>query len=228
MMKKLIFMWVLLCCAVSIDAQILRTEELEEYAKEKYGEEWEDAAKNLGSQVQLDKNNALTFVQVIQAPGKTKDQLYVLLNYWVSATFNDANSVIQLNDKELGTIIAQAYMEGIAQHTGGMNAYKVNIKPVIKCDIKDDKVRVTYTVPFYSVVRMAGGGWVGAMGGSIPTRVDENWVLDKCYPFTTERDSHKKTSSKALVMSYAYSNVVMDKIEECIKNGLVGNEDDNW
>ena len=30
-------------------------------------------------------------------------------------------------------------------------------------------------------------------------------------------------------MSYAYSNnVVMDKIEECIKNGLVGNEDDNW
>lgn len=25
-----------------------------------------------------------------------------------------------------------------------------------------------------------------------------------------------------------YSNVVMDKIEECIKNGLTGNEDDNW
>ena len=223
-MKKFITMLALVFCAVSINAQILRTEELEEYAKEKYGEKWVDAAENLGSQLKLDKNNALTFVQVIDAPGKTKDQLYVLLNYWFSATFKDANSVIQLNDKDLGSIIAQGYMEGIAAHAGGMNSYVVNIKPVIKCDLKDNKIRVTYTVPFYSVVRYVGGGWVGAMGGTAPTRSDENWVLDECFPFTTEKDSHKKTSSKALVMSYAYSNVVMDKIEECIKNGLVGNE----
>lgn len=228
-MKNLFLMLVFVCCcAASVQAQILRTEELEEYAKEKYGEEWVDAAENLGKQLQLDKNNALTLVLVIETPGKTKDQLYVLLNYWFSATFNDANSVIQLNDKELGTIIAQAYMDGIAMHTGSMNSYKVNVKPIIKCDIKDYKIRVTYTVPFYSVVRLVGGGWIGAVGGTVPTRSDENWVLDKCFPFTAEKDSHKKTSSKALIMSYAYSNVVMDKIEECVKNGLVGNEDDNW
>lgn len=227
-MKKLVFMLALLCSVSFVNAQILRTEELEKYVKERYGKEWENAASNLASQIQLDKNNALTFVQVIQAPGKTKDQLYVLLNYWFSVTFNDANSVIQLKEKELGTIIAQTYMEDIAQHMGGMNAYRVNIKPVIKCDIKDDKIRVTYTVPYYSVVRMSGGGWVGAIDGTMPVRQDENWVLDKCFPFTAEKDPYKKTSSKALVMSYAYSNVVLDKIEECIKNGLVGNEDDNW
>ena len=209
------------------NAQILRAEELEEYAKEKYGEKWVDAAKNLASSLELDKNNALTYVQVIDAPNKSKDQLYVLLNYWFSATFNDANSVIQLNDKELGTIIAQGFVEGIAQHTGGMNSYNVNLKPVIKCDIKDNKIRVTYTVPFYSVVKAVGGGIMGAMGGSVPVRSDENWTLDKCYPFIP-KDSHKKTSSKALIMAHAYSNVVMDKIEECVKNGLVGNENDNW
>ena len=163
-MKKFISMMALVFCAMSINAQILRTEELEEYAKENYGEKWVDAAENLGGQLKLDKNNPLTFVQVIEAPGKTKDQLYVLLNYWFSATFKDANSVIQLNDKDLGSIIAQGYMEGIASHAGGMNSYVVNIKPVIKCDLKDNKIRVTYTVPFYSVVRFVGGGWVGAMG----------------------------------------------------------------
>ena len=52
-------------------------------------------------------------------------------------------------------------------------------------------------------------------------------TLTKCYPFA-KKDSHKKTSCKALVMAHAYSNVVMDKIEECIKNGLSGNENDNW
>jgi hypothetical protein len=73
----------------------------------------------------LDKNNAITYTQVIPAEGKTKEQLYVLLNYWFAATFNDANSVIKLNDKKLGTIIAQGFVESIAEHSGGTNSYKM-------------------------------------------------------------------------------------------------------
>ena len=163
-MKKfiLVALAALFVCS-AVDAQILRADELEKYAKEKYGEKWVDAATNLGNQLTLDKNNAITYTQVIPAEGKTKDQLYVLLNYWFTATFNDANSVIKLNDKELGTIIAQGFVESIAQHAGGTNAYNVNLRPVIKCDIKDNKVRVTYTVPFYSVNVAVGGGWMGAM-----------------------------------------------------------------
>ena len=227
-MKKVLFSLILSCIAVvSANAQILRADELEAYAKEKYGAKWVDAATNLGSQLELDKNNAITYTQVIPAEGKSRDQLYVLLNYWFTSTFNDANSVIQLNDKELGTIIAQGFVGSIAQHAGGMNTYNVSIKPVIKCDIKDGKIRVTYTIPFYSVEVGAGGGVMGAMSGARPTRIDQNWTLDKCFPFA-QSDSHKKTSSKALVMAHAYSNVVMDKIEECVKNGLNGNENDDW
>ena len=229
-MKKVIMSLALLLTAViSANAQILRAEELEKYAKEKYGDKWVEAASNLGKQLTLDKNNAIDYVQVMEAPGQSKAQLYVLLNYWFTATFNDANSVIKLNDKELGTIIAPGYVADIAQHAGGSNAYNVSIKPVIKCDIKDGKVRVTYTVPFYSVTKMVGGGWMAALGGSQtpPVRSDEKWTLDSCFPFAA-KDSHKKTSCKALIMAHAYSNVVMDKIEECIKNGLTGNENDNW
>ena len=148
-MKKLLSTLLLaLLAGTTTNAQILRADESENYAKEQYGEKWIDAATNLGSQLTLDKNNAITYTQVIPAEGKTKEQLYVLLNYWFTATFNDANSVIKLNDKELGTIIAQGYVENIAQHAGGTNSYRVNLKPVIKCDIKNNKVRVTYTVPF--------------------------------------------------------------------------------
>nr|WP_298073966.1 DUF4468 domain-containing protein [uncultured Bacteroides sp.] len=97
------------------------------------------------------------------AESKTKDELYVLLNYWFTATFNDANSVIKLNDKELGSIIAQGYVADIAQHAGGTNSYNVNLRLVIKCDIKDGRVRVTYTIPFYSVNVAVGEGWIGAL-----------------------------------------------------------------
>jgi hypothetical protein len=229
MRKILLVLVMMLTTVVTMNAQILRADELEKYAKEKYGDKWVEAATNLGKQLTLDKNNAIDYVQVMEAPGQTKAQLYVLLNYWFTATFNDANSVIKLNDKELGTIIAQGYVADIAQHAGGANSYNVSIKPVIKCDIKDGKVRVTYTVPFYSVTKMIGGGWMAAFGGNQtpPTKSDEKWTLDSCFPFAA-KDSHKKTSCKALIMAHAYSNVVMDKIEECLKNGLTGNENDNW
>ena len=228
-MKKFIFAALAaLFVTTSINAQILRADELEKYSKEKYGDNWVEAATNLGTQLPLDKNNAITYTKVIQADGKTKEQLYVLLNYWFTSNFNDANSVIKLNDKELGTILASGYVGDIAEHVGGSNSYRVDLRPVIKCDIKDDKVRVTYTVPFYSIKCSVGGGWLCALGGAQPASlVSENCALDKCYPFA-KKDKHKRTSCKALVMAHAYSNVVIDKIEECIKNGLSGNETDNW
>ena len=80
-MRKILFLlFAFITVSASVNAQILRADELEKYAKEKYGEKWVDAAINLGSQLTLDKNNAITYVQVIPADGKTKDQLYVLLN----------------------------------------------------------------------------------------------------------------------------------------------------
>lgn len=222
---KQIFMTLALACAtfISANAQILRAEELENYAKEKYGEKWVDAATNLASELTLDKNKSLTYVQVIECPGKTKEQLYVLLNYWVSATFKDANSVIQLNDKESGTIICQGYMSNIATHASLFKVFEVSIKPVIKIDIKEEKIRVTYTVQNYDLAITISSG----SSKIPPTHVSEKWTLEECFPFV-QKDSHKKTSCKALIMTHAYSNVVMDKIEEAVKNGLIGNEDDDW
>ena len=100
-MKKVIMSLALLLTAViSANAQILRAEELEKYAKEKYGDKWVEAASNLGKQLTLDKNNAIDYVQVMEAPGQSKAQLYVLLNYWFTATFNDANSVIKFETRD--------------------------------------------------------------------------------------------------------------------------------
>lgn len=224
-MKKLFMsLAVFFLAALTANAQLMRAEELEKYAKEKYGDKWVEAAQNIKSLVALDKNNALTYTQVVQAPDKTAAQLYVILNYWYTATFNDANSVIKLNDKELGCIIGQGYVEGIASHMGGMNAYLVSMRPIIKTDIKEGRVRVTYTVPAYNVVKKVGGG---IMGSANAPHDNQTWPIEQCFPFT-DKDKHKKTSAKALVMAHAYSNVIMDKIEEAIKNGVSGNEGDNW
>ena len=227
-MKK-IFLSLVACCtlAISANAQIMRAEELESYAKEKYGEKWKEAAENLAQELVLDKNNSLTYTQIIDCGEQTKAQLYVALNYWFTATFNNADAVIQLNDKETGTIIAKGFVANIAHHEGGTNIYNVHISPIIRVDIKDYKIRVTYTIQNYDVDVIAGGGVWGSVLGAAPKKVREKWTLDKCYPFAI-KDSTKKTSSKALVMTHAYSNVIMDKIEEAAKNGLTGIENEDW
>ena len=243
---KMLKFWMLaaifsFCGAIGAQAQVMKSADLEKYAKEKYGEKWLDAAKNIADGLTLDKNEALTYQQVIEAPGKTKAQLYVALNYWATATFKD-NNAITLNDKEAGCIIISSEIKNIAEHTGTFNKYSVSITPVIRIDIKEGKIRVTYIVQTYDVLADVSGGWLSPTDNVQKTYgdskrkaddktnanlYDEQWEIARHYPFV-DKDPQKRTCSKALVMTHAYSNAIIDKIEEAVKNGLVGNEDDDW
>lgn len=240
-MKSFLLAGLLLLGTAHAQAQIMKAADLEKYAKEKYGDKWADAAMNIAKGITLDKNESLTYQQVIEAPGKTKQQLYVALNYWAVATFKDKQS-ITLNDKDAGCIIITSTILNIAEHTGTLNKYSVSITPVIRLDIKDGKVRVTYTVQSYDVLADISGGWLSPTDDNDKTYgdskrkkddktnaklYDEQWEIARHYPFV-EKDNKKRTCSKALVMTHAYSNAVLDKVEEAVKNGLVGNDDDDW
>ena len=237
-----------LFCSLQTMGQVMKAADLEKYAKQKYGDKWVDAAMNIASGLTLDKNESLTYQEVIQAPGKTKQQLYVALNYWVTATFKDKQA-ITLNDKDAGCIIVSASIDGIADHTGTVNRYIVSITPIIRLDIKDERVRVTYTVQNYDILKADDAGWIGGLFDNSDNRqnhqnvfsdgkrmkddktgrrlFDEQWEIAKHYPFV-EKDVKKRTCSKALVMTHAYSNAILDKVGEAIKNGMVGGEDDDW
>ena len=120
--------------------------------------------------------------------------------------------------------------------------YSISITPIIRLDIKEGRVRVTYTVQNYDVLRDVSGGWISPVRRDDRTYgdskrkmedktyaylYDEQWEITRRYPFV-ENDAQKRTCAKALVMTHAYSNAVMDKVEEALKNGIVGNEDDEW
>ena len=239
-------LWVLaailtFCSTMGIQAQVMKAADLEKYAKEKYGDKWLDAAKNLSTSLNLDQNESLTYQQVIEVPGKTREQLYVALNYWATATFQDRQA-ITLNDKDAGCIIISSTIPNIVEHTGTLNKYSVSITPLIRIDIKEGKVRVTYTVQTYDILADISGGWISMADSDRRTYgdskrkkddvtnanlYDEKWEIAKHYPFA-EKDAQKRTCAKALVMTHAYSNAIIDKVEETLKNGLVGNEDDDW
>ena len=242
-MKVWMMAAILVTCGLTapVEAQVMKTADLEKYAKERYGDKWLDAAASLARELTLDKNESLTYQQVIEAPGKNKQQLYVALNYWATATFKN-HQAITLNDKDAGCIIISSTIPNIAEHTGTLNKYSVSITPVIRLDIKEGRVRVTYTVQNYDILADISGGWISLANPDERTfgdskrkaddktnanLYDEQWEIAKHYPFV-EKDARKRTCAKALVMTHAYSNAVIDKVEETLKNGLVGYEDEDW
>jgi len=244
-MKKTLFLALaaifIACGTTSLQAQVMKTADLEKYAKQRYGDKWVDAALILSKNMTLDKNESLTYQQIIEAPGKTKQQLYVAINYWTTATFKDKQA-ITLNDKDAGCIIISSTLNNIAEHMGTLNKYSVSITPVIRIDIKDGKVRVTYTVQTYDILADISGGWLSLAESNDKTYGDSKrkkddktnanlydmqWEIARHYPFV-QKDAQKRTCAKALVMTHAYSNAVLDKVEEAVKNGVVGNEDEDW
>ena len=241
--KKIISMLaaILFCGLTSVNAQVMKSSDLEKYAKERYGDKWLDAARNLASGLTLDKNESLTYQQVIEVPGKTKQQLYVAVNYWATATFKDKDA-ITLNDKDAGCIIISSTLKNIAEHMGTLNKYSVSITPLIRIDIKEGRIRVTQTVQNYDILADISGGYISPVKSDNKTYgdskrkaddktnsnlYDEQWEIARHYPFV-EKDSRKRTCAKALVMTHAYANAVLDKIEEAVKNGIVGNDDEDW
>ena len=57
-------------------------------------------------------------------------------------------------------------------------------------------------------------------------------ILTICGTMTVQaqvmKDAQKRTCAKALVMTHAYSNAIIDKVEEALRSGIVGNENDDW
>lgn len=226
------------CGTMSMQAQAIKIADLEKYAKERYGERWLDAAKNLATGLTLDANQSLTYQEIIEAPGKTKQQLYIALNYWATATFRD-NNAITLNDKDAGCIIISSTIKNIAEHTGTLSKYSVSITPVIRLDIKEGRVRMTCTVQNYDVLSDVSGGWLSipdsdrrtygdsqrkAEDVTNPNLYDEHWEIALHYPFV-DKDPQKRTCAKALVMTHAYTNVILDKVATAIKTDMLGNDD---
>ena len=157
MTKKIISMALLLLVGVlSASAQFITSQDLEKYTEKKYGDSWVKTAKRLEKQFSIDGNGALTYRKIVQMPGKSKNELYMILNDWLSTTFCTSDRyTIRLRDTARGKIVAQGYVQNIAKYDGVVNQYHVSISPIVTCEIKDEQVRVTYSVPLLDEIGRA-------------------------------------------------------------------------
>lgn len=224
-MRKKLLLLLLSLSLQMVSAQSLDRANVDAYVESKYGHSWKDIALYFAETDVLDENNALNFEMVFPASGKTKERLYIDLNYWFLKMFTNASSKIEMADKDLGIILVKGYLPNIVSHSGGVSSYYVNIRPIIRCDIQDGQVKVTITIPNYEVTRV-DDGIVSAMldedyDKHPPLKVDLTWSLNRCFPFA-KKDGKKRTTSKALAMTHGYVEMLMQNIENQIVSVPVG------
>ena len=88
-----------------------------------------------------DANKPIEFVLVV--PGKTQEQLFSASKSWIAETFVSGKSVIDDADKDSGRIIAK----GRVKHpcVKGFACSSASMGFTLRIDIKDGKIRATYT-----------------------------------------------------------------------------------
>lgn len=232
-MKKIILLLLSFSLfVIDVSAQNITAQDVEEAIAETYGykpetgEEYLTLADKLVATYPLDINNQLSFTHILDVPGKTKDEIFIAVNAWFVASFNDGKSVIQMADKDAGIILAKGYLNGVGHRIGFAKSVLVGEYIVIRLDIKDEKIRLITSISEYYMETSAGVGQI-LFGGAVPQ--DVTIPIYASYPFDKKSyKSYKREAAIGYVGGIAYSHVLKNKVEKAINLGITGTEGEDW
>jgi hypothetical protein len=230
-MRKVIFILCLfLTNIISANAQTFSMAELDIYSGK-------GKKKDVTMAAEIARDNPLNsqyeFVKacIIECPGHPKIELYNKIYQWILGMSSNSQSAIQVADTIAGIIQTRLYISQIAKRTMGDNHYFVSIRPLLTFDFKDGKIRFTYSLESYYVLKKTDDSGVGFMMGNMffysgeGDKDNQVWPLISCYPFTKNPSFPKVTSSRALVNTVATYNILKDRITSALNTKK---RDDNW
>ena len=96
-----------------------------------------------------------TITGVFKVEGKSESEIFSSINKWIALNYNSAQNVVQLNDKESGTIIVkginQATYKNVMKEMYPKNKYMqeyntVEFNHTIEINVKDNRYRIIYTL----------------------------------------------------------------------------------
>lgn len=92
-MKRIVLLVILLVSLLETRSQVVTPEDFANYNGEELVVEsneidYVESALHIKDLYGLDKNNAITRTTIVEAPEKTKNQIYIDVNTWFIHTFN--------------------------------------------------------------------------------------------------------------------------------------------
>ncbi len=113
-----------------------------------------------------------TIVQVYEAPGFTKDQLFTASRMWIAQNFKSAKAVIEYESKDEGTIIGNGnFAYPCGKGFTCMLKADWRVPFTMKVESKDGKIRLTFTN-----IHLA---WPASYSGGISTAAADFPIKDR-------------------------------------------------
>ncbi len=82
-----------------------------------------------------------TYEKIVDVPGKSQSEIYILANKWMVENFNSAESVIEFQDKEAGEIAGSFTVSHFMYTSFFTDAVEI-VEQNLTVSIKDERVRV--------------------------------------------------------------------------------------
>lgn len=126
-MKKIIFTFVLVVVCTALSAKSPKPDEL---------------CAALNGLYEVD-GSEIVIQRVIELKDMSKSDIYLQVQEYINKTYRDANSVIQIEDKEAGKIVAKGCYQFRVNESFALSALLFTSWHVFKAEIKEGKVRIT-------------------------------------------------------------------------------------
>jgi hypothetical protein len=159
----------------------------------------------------------VNFEKVIKTDSLKKAEIFTIVNDWFASTYNSANDVIQMSDKDEGVIIGNGSM---SYDYGKMSyaCYTGYIKYTIKVYIKDSRYKVVLTNFRHSV--KAGNGQQCSLGAITSKELYAASGMSKKY--------HNKVWTDIKTKVESYSNSIMVSLEKKTSEVKSEKVNDDW
>lgn len=168
-------------------------------------------------------NAGVSYTRVITVEGKTASELYSIADNYFTYNYVDANSVVQTQDKEAGTIIGKGLYDELYKYTDGFGFIYCSAIHILRIDCKDGRIRVILTIPNYHLH--------GIRTSSRPA-FDKDINLTDTYPFTGEVAKPSRSQKREMEFFNRVNERAISTIQGIedyfVNSGNTGVENDDW
>lgn len=178
-------------------------------------------ARNLMAEIagqwQVDENGNVTYVDVLELPGLSKDQIYDRARNYFTYNYNDANEVIQTEDKEQGVVVGKGFYDNV--HMSYIPESVFDCWHILRVDIKEERARVILTLTQYKELLNLGSA------GGLQNRT---YDISSQYPINFD-GAFKTQMAKAFYASHQRALETLDAVAKALKSGNIDSLiDDEW
>ncbi|MDR2913421.1 MAG: DUF4468 domain-containing protein [Tannerella sp.] len=165
---------------------------------------------------EIDSENIVVSKVIEYLPDK-KDDIYLKVKSYFARAYKDSQSVIQTDDRASGLVIGRGFYKGVFSWHQFIVPISYNAWHVLRVDIKDGRVRVICNVSEWDIDTGVGKNYNHS-----------TFPILGYAPFTDKRINDKGKQAQAFLNLVDVMHFSINAIEEYLKMGSVGENNDDW